>query len=84
MNLTRRAFIQNTSLLAAAAPLAGLNLSAASTPTALPPADGILREILFSPGNITEKKSCYDRFEPLQKPAQNPVMTAQMPWKRAA
>ena len=42
----------------------------------------MLREVLFSPGNITERKNCYDRYEPLKKPAPNPVMTAQMPWEK--
>ncbi|MSU24421.1 MAG: hypothetical protein EXS32_11430 [Opitutus sp.] len=86
MNPTRRTFLQHASLLAAALPLANLPLTAAdgATPAPLvkPPAHGVLREVLFSPGNITERKNCYDRFEPLKKSAQNPVMTAQMPWEQ--
>jgi hypothetical protein len=88
MHTTRRSFIQNTSLLAAALPLVSAKLTAAAAgsstaPLAPPtPTSGILREILFSPGNITEKKNAYDRFEPLKKPTQNPVMTAQMPWEQ--
>lgn len=86
MKHTRRAFLQKTSLLAAALPLANLKLSAAEAvgpaPVAPPPATGVRREVLFSPGNITERKNCYDRYEPLKKPAQNPVMTAQMPWEQ--
>ncbi|MEO7600217.1 MAG: hypothetical protein ABIV50_14880 [Opitutus sp.] len=88
MPLTRRAFIHNTSLLAAALPLGGAKLTAASAgPSAAPdsplsPPSGMLREILFSPGNITEKKNCYDRFEPLKKPTQNPVLRAERPWEQ--
>ena len=33
----------------------------------------ILREVLFSPGNITERDRCYDRLEPLRKLDINPV-----------
>jgi hypothetical protein len=87
MNPTRRAFIRHTALLAVAGPLAHARAAAAAPtppgPTApRPSADGPLREILFSPGNITERKNGYDRFEPLKKPAQNPVMTAEMPWEK--
>ncbi len=80
MPQTRRTFLQNSALLAAALPLARLNLPAATAPAGSAPAGG-LREVLFSPGNITERKNAYDRFEPLQKPAQNPVMVAEMPWE---
>ena len=94
MNSTRRAFLQKSSLLAAL-PLANVALTAAHAPTSpwpngtLPsppppaPNSDILREILFSPGFITEKKNCYDRYEPLRKPAQNPVLRAEMPWEKA-
>ncbi len=41
----------------------------------------ILREILFSPGNIAEKEKCYDRLEPLRKLDINPVMQAEQPWE---
>lgn len=94
MNSTRRAFLQKSSLLAAL-PLANVALTAAHAPTSPwpngtlpsppPPAPNpdILREILFSPGFITEKKNCYDRYEPLRKPAQNPVLRAEMPWEKA-
>lgn len=84
---TRRAFLQQTSLLAAALPLTGVKLSAAepapaqSGPSPAPAAGPVLREVLFSPANITEKKNAYDRFEPLKKPAQNPVMVAEKPWE---
>jgi hypothetical protein len=87
MKHTRRAFLQKTSLLAAALPLAKLSLPAAepAAPAAVTPvpASGVLREVLFSPGNITEKQNCYDRLEPLKKPGSNPVMTAQRPWEGA-
>ena len=88
MKNTRRSFLQKTSLLVAALPLANLRLNATegSIPKAavpVPVENGVLRAILFSPGNITERKSCYDRFEVLRKSAQNPVMTAQMPWEGA-
>jgi hypothetical protein len=85
MKSTRRTFLQSTSLLAAALPLANFKLTAAApapaAPVAAGPAPGVLREVLFSPGNITEQKNCYDRFELLKKPAGNPVMTASMPWE---
>ncbi len=85
---TRRAFLRHTSRLAAALPLAHAALGGAERPTLPPPAvpsppNGTLREILFSPGNITERKNCYDRLEPLKKPAQNPLLTAQMPWEKS-
>ncbi|MBI4623032.1 MAG: hypothetical protein HY736_07405 [Verrucomicrobia bacterium] len=86
MKHTRRTFLQNTSLLAAALTLVNLNFAAAGSsppvPAATAPVSGLLREVLFSPGNITERKNCYDRYEPLRKPAQNPVMIAQMPWEK--
>jgi len=85
MNHTRRSFLQQASLLAAALPLAQVRLAggepAMSALPAAPKAGGVLREVLFSPGNITERKNCADRFEPLRKAVQNPVMTAQMPWE---
>jgi hypothetical protein len=83
MKNTRRAFLKNTTVAAAALPLMNLKLSAMKTETLVNPVmrDGPLREVLFSPGNITEKKNCYDRFELLKKPAQNPVMKAEMPWE---
>lgn len=89
MPQTRRTFLQQTSLLAAALPLANLKLSAATpaggTAATVPgaPAAGVLHEVLFSPGNITERKNSYDRYELLKKPAQNPVMVAEMPWEGA-
>ncbi|NBR08836.1 MAG: hypothetical protein EBT98_04205 [Opitutaceae bacterium] len=88
MNSTRRTFIRHTALLAAAMPLVKMRLAAtvsnASTTSAPPlPSGTLLREILFSPSNITERKNCYDRFEPLHKPPQNPLMTAQMPWEKS-
>ena len=86
MSYTRRTFLQGTSLLAAALPLAGLKLRAAEgaavTLRTEPPARGVLREVLFSPGNITERKNGYDRYEPLKKSAQNPVMTGEMSWEK--
>ncbi len=86
MKHTRRTFLQNASLLAAALPLVNHQLTAqeeTAQAVAGSAADGLRREVLFSPGNITERKSCYDRIEPLRKPAGNPVMTAQMPWEGA-
>ena len=56
--------------------------NSAGATRAAAPAGTVLREVLFSPGNITERKNTYDRFEPLRKPAQNPVMVAQMPWEK--
>ena len=41
----------------------------------------ILREVLFSPGNITERDRCYDRLEPLRKLNINPIFQAEMPWE---
>ena len=41
----------------------------------------ILREILFSPGNITERESCYDRLEPLRKLDGNPVFQSEAAWE---
>ncbi|MBT7862211.1 MAG: hypothetical protein HN712_17975, partial [Gemmatimonadetes bacterium] len=41
----------------------------------------ILREVLFSPGNITERDRCYDRLEPLRKLDINPVFQAEMAWE---
>lgn len=81
---TRRTFLQKTALLTATLPLARSSLTAASAaPAPASTPTGVLREILFSPGNITEKKNCYDRFEPLKKPAQNPVLKAEMPWEKS-
>lgn len=85
MKHTRRTFLQHGSLLAAA--LAGATRPAAAVePAALEagpaPAGGVLREVLFSPGNITERKSCYDRHELLKKAARNPILTAERPWEQ--
>ncbi|MEO6873298.1 MAG: hypothetical protein ABI222_00610 [Opitutaceae bacterium] len=90
MNQSRRRFLQTSSLLAAALPLTKLRLSSAE-PTAavsplVPPASPDagarpLREILFTPGNTSERLRSYDRFEPMQKSALNPVFTATMPWE---
>ena len=63
--------------------LAAAVSNASATSTAPLPTGSLLREILFSPSNITERKNCYDRFEPLQKPTQNPLMIAQMPWEKS-
>lgn len=41
----------------------------------------ILREVLFSPGNIAEKQNCYDRLEPLEKLEFNPVFEGEMAWE---
>ena len=84
MNQSRRRFLQISTLLAAALPLARLRLPAAeSSPTPSPPAPGggVLREILFTPGNTSERKNSSDRYELMQKSAQNPVFTAEMPWE---
>ncbi len=48
-----------------------------------PKSDTVLREILFSPGNMAQRTNCYDRFELLRKSEQNPVFTAQMPWEES-
>jgi len=85
MKLSRRTFLQHTSLLAAALPLARLRLAAAE-PTSAPAAasaagGGVLREILFTPGFTAERQNSVDRFNPMQKSAQNPVFTAEMPWE---
>ena len=51
---TRRTFLQKTALLTATLPLARGSLTAASDASALASTPtGVLREILFSPGNIT-------------------------------
>jgi len=85
MKHSRRAFLRQTSLLAAALPLVNLRLHGAEKPAPAPvplsPDGPVLREVLFSPGNITERTNCYDRLEVLKKPAGNPVLTAQMPWE---
>lgn len=83
MKHTRRSFIQNSALLTAALPLNNLKISAAGN-EATPPlasAGTPLREVLFSPGNITERRNGYDRYELLKKSALNPVMAAEMPWE---
>ena len=80
---TRRTFLQKTALLTAALPLTRGSLTAASAPVPPYASTSVLREMLFSPGNITEKKNCYDRFEPLKKPVQNPVLKAEMPWEKS-
>lgn len=56
MNHTRRSFLQKTSLLLATWPLADLRLGGAEPgrPPAAEP--GARREVLFSPGNITDRK----------------------------
>ena len=87
MNQTRRRFLQASTLLAAALPLAKLRLAGAGpvvAPAVVPPGGmkaGPLREILFTPGNTAERKNSYDRFEPMQKSALNPVFTAEQPWE---
>jgi hypothetical protein len=90
---TRRTFLHRTSLLAASLPWAGPALAAGGAPVSPAPAPatgasgagspGVLREVLFSPGNITEQKSCYDRYEPLRKSPLNPVLTATEPWEKS-
>jgi len=85
MPRSRRIFLQRSSLLAASFPFAGpaLRAAGASMPARpVPAADptGVLREVLFSLGNLTEQKSCYDRYEPLRKSERNPVLTATEPW----
>jgi len=85
MNQTRRRFLQSSTLLAAALPLARLRLAAAassSAPAAAPaPGSGVRREILFTPGFTAERQNSYDRFNPMQKSAQNPVFRPDMPWE---
>ena len=80
MNHTRRHFLQASALLTGTLGLARLRLAGGEPPPA-PPAPGPLREILFTPGNTAERRNSYDRFEPMQKYAQNPVFTAEMPWE---
>lgn len=41
----------------------------------------IIREVLFSPGNITEKEKCYDRLEPLRKLDISPVFQSETEWE---
>ena len=41
----------------------------------------ILREVLFSPGNIAEKEKCYDQLQPLRKLDINPVFQSEMEWE---
>jgi len=40
-----------------------------------------IREVLFSPGNVADRRDCYDRLEPLRKLDINPVFRAEMPWE---
>ena len=84
MNYPRRTLLKKTTWIAVVISLTTLKLSAGDTAairSAQAAENVVLREVLFSPANITERKNCYDRYEPLKKPAQNPVMTAQMPWE---
>lgn len=85
MNQTRRRFLQTSTLLAAALPLARLKLeAAAATPPAPAPTNPgalPLREILFAPGNTAERKNNSDRYEPMRKSPLNPVFVAEMPWE---
>lgn len=85
MNQTRRRFLQTSTLLAATLPLAKLRLGATdagAAPSVPPtPKPGLLREILFTPGNTAERKNSYDRFEPMQKSPLNPIFTAEKPWE---
>ena len=41
----------------------------------------MLREVLFSPGNIAAKERCYDRLEPLRKLDINPVFQSEREWE---
>jgi hypothetical protein len=41
----------------------------------------IIREVLFSPGNIAEKEKCYDWLEPLRKLDINPVFQSEAEWE---
>jgi len=87
MNQTRRTFLKNTPLLAVTLSLTNRRLSAAEN--SLPgsatagSARALLREVLFTPGNITERRNSYDRFEVLKRSGRNPVFTAQKPWEAA-
>ena len=54
-----------------------------TTPPTSPAIQNLLREVLFSPGNIAGRENCYDRFEPLRKSELNPIMTAQQPWEES-
>jgi hypothetical protein len=87
MNQTRRTFLKQTPLFAAALSLANPKLSTAenspATPAAASSAGGLLREVLFTPGNITERRNSYDRFELLKRSGRNPVFTSQKPWEAA-
>lgn len=84
MKATRRTFLRKVSALAAALPLAGHPLAAAENAAVPPERTGATRrrrEVLFSPGNITERRNGYDRYELLRKSERNPVLTAERPWE---
>ncbi|MBS0662994.1 MAG: hypothetical protein JSR48_06995 [Verrucomicrobia bacterium] len=84
MSHSRRDFIRSAALLAGTIPLAQLARGETGRPAVAGPAGGMpLREVLFSPGNLTERLRCFDRFELLRKPAGNPVMRAERPWEGA-
>ena len=87
MKISRRTFVQKAAMVSATLPWgsgwlwgAETNLPIASA-TKTPNHQS--REILFTPGKIAERKSCYDRYEILQKSPQNPVFTAEKPWEVA-
>jgi len=54
-----------------------------TTPPHSPSNQKLLREVLFSPGNIAGRENCYDRFELLRKSELNPIMTGEAPWEES-
>ncbi len=54
-----------------------------NTPQASSSKQNILREVLFSPGNIAGRENGYDRFELLRKSERNPIFTAEKPWEES-
>ena len=86
MKTTRRTFLQHASLLATTMPLVNRGLSSAEpigVGGSARPGGGLRRDVLFSPGNLTERRNAYDRFELLKKSDRNPVMTAEMRWEQS-
>src|SRR5262245_35184778 len=87
MKVSRRAFVQQTAMISAALSCEGGALLGAETKLPIASKSSApnhqSREILFTPGKVADRRSCYDRFEILQKYSQNPVLTAEEPWEVA-
>ena len=85
MKVTRRTFVQQAALLSATLRWENGRLWGAETSLAnaseTSAANRKSREILFTPGKISERGGSYDRYEILQKAPQNPVFTAEKPWE---